>query len=146
MRSYVGQKLRRTAGLVLVLAVGGCTLFKPSLRVELSGQRDINHGIPFHMLLRAVTTDQFRSETYTQVARLAAQADKSVLRAEVIYTPSSRPYQMNLSLPPPKGSSIGLYFLFTAPTGNWRMLIEPPLPKVVRVALGEGSIVSSKNE
>lgn len=149
MRSYSWQRLRCTAGLALfpgLLAAGGCSLFKPSLKVELSGQRDINHGIPFHMLLRAVTTAQFRSETYTQVARLAVQADPSVLRAEVLYTPSSRPYQMTLNVPPPKESSVGLYFLFTAPTGNWRMLLEPPLPKVVRVSLGAGSIESSKSE
>lgn len=140
------QQLRIWAGLGLLLVGSGCSLFKPILRLELSGSTDVNHGIPFHMLLRAVTTEQFRSESYTEVARLVAQPNKSVLQAEVIYTPGNRPYHLKLSLPPPKGTSIGVYFLFTAPAGNWRLLIDPPLPKTLHVVLGRSSIESSKSE
>ena len=136
----------RAALVLLLLPLGGCFLFKPSVMIDVRGQANTNNGIPFHLLVRAVTTDQFRSESYAQVARLAAQADKSVLRAEVIYAPGGGPYNLRLKLPRPKDTSLGLYFLFTAPGGNWRMLLEPPLPRTQHVVLGVGSVLSSSSE
>lgn len=146
MKNWFLRPHRCLAGLLYLTLTSGCFLFKPSLLIDVQGQADINNGIPFHLLVRAVTTEQFRSESYAQVARLVAQADKSVLRSEVIYTPGSRPYKLSLKLPPPKDASVGLYFLFTAPSGNWRMLLEPPLPRVQHVVLGVGSIRSSSGE
>ena len=146
MKFWVLPSCRYLTGLLLLTLTSGCFLFKPSVTIDVQGHADINNGIPFHLLVRAVTTDQFRSESYAQVARLAAQADKSVLRSEVIYAPGSRPYKLSLKLPPPKDASLGLYFLFTAPNGNWRMLLDPPLPRVQHVVLGVASIQSSSGE
>ncbi len=146
MKSWSSLHHYRVGLLLLVLPHCGCFLFKPSVVIDVQGQADLNHGIPFHLLVRAVTTEQFRSESYAQVARLAAQADKSVLRSEVIYKQGGRPYQLTVKLPPPKDTSLGLYFLFTAPSGSWRLLLEPPLPRTQHVVLGLGSVMSSRSE
>ena len=128
--------------LVLLSLASGCFLFKPSLKVELSGGPDTNGGLPFHLLVRNVTAEQFRGESYAELARLAAQSDKSVLRSMVILTPSDKPYRASISIAPPKDGGVGLYFLFTSPTGSWRMLLEPPLPRVLPVTLGPSGIQS----
>ena len=146
MQHWFSPPNRYRAWLGLLTLTSGCFLLKPSVRIDIQGNADINNGIPFHLLVRAVTTDQFRGESYAQVARLVAQADKSVLRSEVIYAPGSRPYQLTLKLPPPKEGSLGLYFLYTAPSGNWRMLVDPPLPRVQHVVLGVSSIQASSGE
>lgn len=130
----------RTALLFLIglCLSGGCA--KPALHFTVSGLADINNGLPFYMLVRNVTAEQFRFESYHDVAKLAAQSNPSVLHAQVIYTPRDKPYQASFAIPHPKEGAVGLYFLFTNPTGSWRMLFEPPFPSRNLVTLGPGSI------
>ncbi len=132
------MKPRLSPILLSVLALlTGCSLFKPTLKFELAGTPDMNSGLPFHVLVRNVTADQFRSESYADVARLAVAANPTVLRSAVIYTPGDKEYHSTISLPPPKEGSVGLYCLFTNPVGTWRVLLERPLPKVFKVTLGQ---------
>lgn len=124
---------------------GGCA--KSSLlRIEVSGPPDINKGIPFNLLVRAVSVQQFRSDAYATVAQLVAQRDASVLHSDVVFTPQGQAYRASLSVSPPKEGGIGVYFLFTAPTGRWRILLESPLPRTLRVRLGDSSIVASASD
>lgn len=126
----------------------GCAAFsvkKPELRIELDGPAELNEGIPCNFLIRTVSTQTFRGESYAQVARLAAQADASVLHSGVIYSPRNRAYQSSVVVSPPKQSSVGVYVLFTTPAGNWRLLLEPPLPARLRIELGRSSIQASNS-
>lgn len=122
----------------------GCV--KPLLRVEISGPPDINQGIPFNLLVRAVSVQQFRSDAYATVSQLIAQRDESVLYSDVVFTPPGQPYDKKFLLPPLKEGGYGVYFLFTTPTGRWRLLLEPPLPRRLRVRLGASSILASEME
>lgn len=145
VRRQIFHSPRLPALLLLACALGGgCA--KPLIRVEISGPPQINQGIPFNLLVRVVSTQQFRSDAYATVAQLIAQRDASVVLSDVVYTPQGRTYRASLQLPPPKEGGLGIYFLFTAPTGRWRVLLEPPLPRTLTVRLGPSSILESRAE
>lgn len=108
--------------------------------IELSGPADLNRKLPFHLLVRNADTRRFRSDSYAEAARLVAQADATVLQTEVLYTTGGQGLQRKLMILPPKEGGLGLYFLFTAPSGSWRLLFERPLPAKIKVQLGGSSI------
>lgn len=126
-------------GLLAGLLAGvGCAA--PQIQITLAGPPNINRGIPFNVLVRTVSLDQFRSEPYAEVAQLAAERDESVLHTDIIYTKQGQPFRSSFSLPPPEEGSLGLYFVFTAPVGRWRVLLERPLPRTIQIDLAESSV------
>lgn len=125
------------AALGVVLAAG-CA--PRTVLIEVSGPADLNRKLPFHLLVRNADTRRFRSDSYAEAARLVAQADATVLQTEVLYTTGGQGLQRKLMILPPKEGGLGLYFLFTAPSGSWRLLFERPLPAKIKVQLGGSSI------
>ncbi|HRI48815.1 MAG TPA: hypothetical protein PLW65_01430 [Pseudomonadota bacterium] len=121
-----------------VVLAAGCA--PRTVLIELSGPADLNRKLPFHLLVRNADTRRFRSDSYAEAARLVAQADATVLQTEVLYTTGGQGLQRKLMILPPKEGGLGLYFLFTAPSGSWRLLFERPLPAKIKVQLGGSSI------
>lgn len=145
--SCTSEALRITTALRCCLAGGllagllgatGCAA--PQIQITLAGPPNINRGIPFNVLVRTVSLDQFRSEPYATVAQLAAERDESVLHTDIIYTKQGQPFRSSFRLPPPEEGSLGLYFVFTAPIGRWRVLLERPLPRNIQIDLSESSV------
>ncbi len=126
------------SGMGAVALAAGCA--PRTVLIELSGPADLNRKLPFHLLVRNADTRRFRSDSYAEAARLVAQADATVLQTEVLYTTGGQSLQRKLMILPPKEGGIGLYFLFTAPSGSWRLLFERPLPAKIKVQLGGSSI------
>lgn len=126
------------AGMGALALAAGCA--PPTVLIELSGPADLNRKLPFHLLVRNADTRRFRSDSYAEAARLVAQADAMVLQTEVLYTTGGQSLQRKLMILPPKEGGLGLYFLFTAPSGSWRLLFERPLPAKIKVQLGGSSI------
>lgn len=126
--------------------LSGCHLVpkKPELRIDLVGPVDLNEGIPCNILIRAISAQAFRGESYAEVARLVAQTDTSVLYSGVVYTPTRRAFQRTVTVVPPRSSAIGIYVFYTTLTGNWRLLIDTPLPPKLRIRLGRTNIMSEE--
>lgn len=131
---------RSVASGLLAGLLGGAGCAAPQIQITLAGPPNINRGIPFNMLVRTVSLDQFRREPYATVAQLAAQRDESVLYTDIIYTKQGQPFRASFRLPPPEEGSLSLYFVFTAPIGRWRVLLEPPLPRTIQIDLAESSV------
>lgn len=131
---------RTVAWLLLALAVlavlggGGCN----TVRVRLRAEADTNQGRPLQVLVRALDEQTYRTESYAAVSRLVIAPDDSVLRKLVI-APQPR-YRRSLCVSVPAGRPLALYFLYTAPTGHWKMLLLPRLPWAVTVPLRRSGI------
>ena len=108
----------RLAGALLAVLLGSAGCAAPQIQFTLTGPANINRGIPFNVLVRSVSLDQFRSEPYAEVAQLATKRDESVLHTDIIYTKQGQPFRSSFRLPPPEEGSLGLYFVFTAPIGR----------------------------
>lgn len=132
-----------TAPLRLLLALaaaalGGC--FPGYLRIDVSAPAGVNHGLPLHVLLRGTDTEQFRRESYTELARGLGAKDPALLRDVVISSRPGEPFERTVWLKRPDKKAVALYCLFTAPTGSWKLLLEQPLPYRYNLILDENSI------
>lgn len=122
----------------LSLLCGGC--FPGYLRLDISAPAEVNHGLPLHVLVRAVETEQFRRESYTEVSRALGQKDPALLRDVVVNARPGQPFARTLWLKRPDKKAVGLYCLFTVPTGSWKLLLEAPLPYRYNLILEENHI------
>ena len=131
----------RLCGIALLLGACGPS----ALTVSLAGPGPINRGLPFHVLVRSVSIQEFRSESYAAVSRLVSQPDPSVLRAEVVAS-SQSPYRASFTVPAPAGAKqgLGVYCLFSDPRGRWRVFLERPLPSRLAITLAESSIAGTQ--
>ncbi len=126
---------RRGAGWVLLLPL--CTGCVPGyVRITVDAPAQTNGAVPLRMLVRAVDPKDFASESYSEVASKITAPDASVLRAEVVYPGTLRTFYLKK----PQKGGLGLYFLFTAPGGTWRTLLDSPLPAAVRAQLDGNQI------
>ncbi|WP_146157457.1 hypothetical protein [Enhygromyxa salina] len=81
-----------------------------------------NDGRPFHVLVRAVTREQFANDDYTAVAKLVMAPDDSVIKDIVVFP--GQGYRVDLELDEiPEG--IGVYGLYTGPEWeSWKTYVE----------------------
>jgi hypothetical protein len=97
-----------------------------------------NLGRPMYMLVREVDPKQYANEAYSEVAAKVGAPDNTVLQTAVIYPGTIQRFQVKA----PKEGSVAVSFLFTAPDGNWQMLLSPPSPSAVDVELAVSRILS----
>jgi|JI6StandDraft_1071083.scaffolds.fasta_scaffold98289_2 hypothetical protein len=117
-----------------LLASQGCV--PGYMRIELATTRATNGGAPLYLLVRAVDTKQYATQTYSKVADLLEAPDASVVRTQLLYPGRSYRFYMR----PPAKESVGMYFLFAAPGGPWSVLLPQPLPLSVHLSLGDNII------
>jgi hypothetical protein len=108
--------------LALLAPLSGCSAKVPSLLVR--APKDVNGGKPVYMLVRAVEEASFGVDSYRSVAARVSAPDDSVVLTEVIYPGTLSSFPLSV---PAKGQ-LAVYFLFRSPTGDWKVLLDKPLP------------------
>ncbi|HZI16421.1 MAG TPA: hypothetical protein VE153_39010 [Myxococcus sp.] len=126
----------RWATLGALALLTGCGPSKIALSVK--SPPGTNLGRPMYMLVRQVDPKQYANEAYSEVAAKIGAPDKSVLQTAVIYPGTIQRFQVQA----PKDGSVAVSFLFTAPDGNWQLLLSPPPPSAVDVELTVSRILS----
>lgn len=89
------------------------------------------------MLVRTVSSEQYRDESYADVVQLAVKPDKTVIRTLLLEPNQKR--RMFLTVPSDK--SVGIYLLLDSTTGSWKLLLPPPLPWTISVPLGRTGMI-----
>jgi hypothetical protein len=118
------------------LLASGCASTSVSLSVK--APPGTNLGRPMYMLVREVDTKQYANEAYSEVAAKVGAPDHKVLQTAVIYPGTIQRFQVKA----PKDGAVAVSFLFTAPDGNWQVLLTPPMPSAVDVELTVSRILS----
>jgi hypothetical protein len=121
---------------VLLLLASGCGASKVNLSV--TSPPGTNLGRPMYMLVRQVDPKQYANEAYFEVASKVGAPDNTVLHTAVIYPGTIQRFQVKA----PQDGSMAVSFLFTAPDGNWQVLLSPPLPPAVDIELTVSRILS----
>ncbi len=128
--------LRRLSFLVAALLLGACAPGRINLNVK--SPPGTNLGRPMYMLVRQVDPKQYANEAYSEVAAKVGAPDNTVLQTAVIYPGTIQRF----NVPAPSEGSLAVSFLFTAPDGNWQLLLSPPAPSAVDVELTVSRILS----
>ena len=94
-----------------------------------------NDGEVFYMVVRTITDKQFMIDSYQDVAGLAFAdpPDPSVLGTFALFPGKNQKFRVAK----PLRDSLGLYFLFTKPSDQWKNIEDQPLAKGYRVFLGK---------
>jgi len=130
-----GARRRSVPGAALAL-LAGCASGHINLSVK--SQPGTNMDRPMRMLVRKVDPKQYLNESYPEVAAKVSFPDPSVLMPPEIIYPGT---VQSIDLTVPKDGPVAIYFLFTAPDGNWEFLLSPPLPASGEVELLANRIV-----
>ena len=107
------------ATLVALVLLSGCASSQVSLSIK--SPPGTNLGRPMYMLVRQVDPKQYANEAYSEVAARVGAPDNTVLQTAVIYPGTIQRFQVKT----PKEGALAVSFLFTAPDGNWQMLLGP---------------------
>jgi len=103
------------------LLLGACAPSAISLSVK--SPPGTNLGRPMYMLVRQVDPKAYGNEAYSEVADKVGAPDETVLHTSVIYPGTIQRFQVKA--PKKDGGALAISFLFTAPDGNWQMLLGP---------------------
>ena len=121
--------------LVLASLLSACG---PSmLSINIKSPAGTNMSRPMYMLVRQVDPKQYANEAYSEVAALVGTPDGTVLQTAVIYPGTLQRFQVKA----PKEGAVAVSFLFTAPDGNWQMLLSPQATSNVDVELAVSRIL-----
>jgi hypothetical protein len=131
-----GCGVYRLAALAAVALLGGCG--QSQINLSIKSPPGTNLGRPMYMLVRQVDPKQYANEAYSEVAAKVGAPDNTVLQTAVIYPGTVQRFQVNA----PKDGAVAVSFLFTAPDGNWQLLLGPPAPGAVHVELTVSRILS----
>ncbi|HEX8436648.1 hypothetical protein [Archangium sp.] len=118
------------------LLLGACG--PSSINLSIKSPPGTNLGRPMYMLVRQVDPKQYANEAYSEVAAKVGAPDTTVLQTAVIYPGTIQRFKLKA----PKEGAVAVSFLFTAPDGNWQMLLSPPSPTAVDVELTVSRILS----
>jgi hypothetical protein len=101
------------------LLLGACA--PSAINLNVKSPPGTNLGRPMYMLVRQVDPKQYANEAYSEVADKVGAPDTTVLQTAVIYPGTIQRFQVKT----PKEGALAVSFLFTAPDGNWQMLLGP---------------------
>ncbi len=118
------------------LLLGACA--PSAINLNVKSPPGTNLGRPMYMLVRQVDPKQYANEAYSEVADKVGAPDTTVLQTAVIYPGTIQRFQVKT----PKEGALAVSFLFTAPDGNWQLLLSPPAPTAVDVELTVSRILS----
>ncbi len=133
----MSQAWRRLGWLILAVVAGGCA--PTHFTVNVKSSEAANQGRPLYMVIRAVDSKQYLSETYSDVAAKVVTPDESVLEATVIYPGEDKQVRLKI----PKELPVAISFLFTNPDGAWQALLDVPIPAKVDMELQENRLRTS---
>jgi hypothetical protein len=132
-------RVYRLGALAALGLLGACG---PShLNLNVKSPPGTNLGRPMYMLVRQVDPKQYANEAYSEVAAKVGAPDDTVLQTSVIYPGTIQRFQVKA----PKDGALAVSFLFTAPDGNWQLLLSPPAPSSVDVELTVSRILNDSS-
>jgi len=132
----VSIRLSQLTTLAALVLLSGCASSQVSLSIK--SPPGTNLGRPMYMLVRQVDPKQYANEAYSEVATKVGAPDNTVLQTAVIYPGTIQRFVVKA----PNEGAVAVSFLFTAPDGNWQLLLTPPLPPAVDVELTVSRILS----
>lgn len=128
-------RVYRFVALASLLLLGGCAQSQLSLSIK--SPPGTNLGRPMYMLVRQVDPKQYANEAYSEVASKVGAPDETVLQTAVIYPGTIQRFQVKA----PKEGVVAVSFLFTAPDGNWQVLLSPQTQSAVDIELAVSRIL-----
>jgi len=132
----MSANMYRLTALAALALLGACGPSHVSLSVK--SPPGTNLGRPMYMLVRQVDPKQYANEAYSEVAARVGAPDNTVLQTSVIYPGTIQRFQVKT----PKEGALAVSFLFTAPDGNWQLLLSPPVTNAVDIELTVSRILS----
>ncbi len=114
------EALSFLAAALLFAGCGGGSQVKLVVRAE----KEANARRPFYVLVRNVDDKTYLEESYQVVAGKVMARDASVLEAVMVFPGTPRTIEVDK----PEKGSLGVYFLLTRPGGQWKTLVEQPVP------------------
>ena len=126
-------------GLLAVLLASACG--PAHLTVNVRSPAGTNQGRPLFMVVRAVDSKKYLSETYSEVAAKVVEPDDSVIETAVVYPGGEKSLRVKI----PDETSVAVSFLFTSPDGAWQALLDTPVPRSVNFDLLENRIRTNAN-
>lgn len=132
----MSARVYRLMTLAALALLSGCASSKVNLNIK--SPPGTNLGRPMYMLVRQVDPKQYANEAYSEVAAKVGAPDHTVLQTAVIYPGTIQRFQVKA----PEEGAMAVSFLFTAPDGNWQLLLSPPMPSAVDVELTVSRILS----
>jgi hypothetical protein len=132
----MSARVNRWSSLAALLLLSGCAPSLVNLSVKAPPGTNLNR--PMYMLVRKVDPKQYANEAYAEVASKVGSPDDTVLQTAVIYPGTIQRFQVKA----PTEGAIAVSFLFTAPDGNWQVLLPPQAPTAVDIQLALSSIYS----
>lgn len=129
------MSVRRYGWMAVAALAAGCG---PSqINLSIKAPPGTNMGRPLYMLVRQVDPKQYANEAYSEVATRVGTPDNTVLQTAVIYPGTIQRFQVKA----PKDGAVAVSFLFTAPDGNWQLLLSPQQTPKVDVELAVSRIL-----
>jgi intracellular growth IglE-like protein len=135
----MSARMYRLTALAALALLSGCAAGQISLNVK--SPPGTNLGRPMYMLVRQVDPKQYANEAYSEVASKVGAPDNTVLQTSVIYPGTIQRFQVKT----PTEGALAVSFLFTAPDGNWQLLLSPPVTSAVDIELTVSRILSDSS-
>jgi hypothetical protein len=132
----MSARMYRLTALAAMALLSGCAASQINLNVK--SPPGTNLGRPMYMLVRQVDPKQYANEAYSEVAAKVGAPDNTVLQTSVIYPGTIQRFQVKT----PKEGALAVSFLFTAPDGNWQLLLSPPVTSAVDIELTVSRILN----
>jgi len=137
---YLLRKLVSVGALIgASLALWGCS--GKQVKFVIKPSEDANGRRPVYVLVRNVDDKTYLEESYQAVAAKVMAPDDTVLGSEVVFPGVEK----EIEIDKPEEGSLGVYVLFTHPSGEWKKRLETPLPSKVEICLS-GSRLCSESE
>lgn len=132
----MSARMFRLTALAALVLLSGCAAGRININVK--SPPGTNLGRPMYMLVRQVDPKQYANEAYSEVAAKVGAPDNTVLQTSVIYPGTIQRFQVKT----PAEGALAVSFLFTAPDGNWQLLLSPSVTSAVDIELTVSRILS----
>jgi hypothetical protein len=136
----MSTRMYRLTALAALMLLSGCA--SSQINLSIKSPPGTNLGRPMYMLVRQVDPTQYANEAYSEVAAKVGAPDDTVLQTAVIYPGTIQRFQVKT---PKEAAAVAVSFLFTAPDGNWQLLLSPPVTSAVDIELTVSRILSDSS-
>jgi hypothetical protein len=124
-----GRRLLAWALPAVSLLLAGCGGSQVSIVVRAS--KDANSTRPVYVLVRSIDEKTHLAESYQTVAGKVMTPDDSVLGSGMIFPGAEKKIEVKRQ----GDKLLGVYVLFTRPSGEWKVLVPSPSPGKLRIEL-----------
>ena len=139
-----GLKIALLVVAVLTSSLAGCkmNLFKKKrssrMHFRVTSIPETNHGRAVHAVIRSVTPQEFLTDSYEKMSDMAYSKPKAdgVLRSFAIVPGQIK----HVRLEKEREKAVGIYFLFSKPGEQWKLLLPQPIGRKYNLYLNKDSV------